>query len=123
MTNYRNEKFRKAPTNCSEIASVFEDELMRSTFCHSFHKERYCLYDTTFSSKEFSYCIYSSKKSIDLILNAQKEEEERFLVMDATFSITPNRMFYQVLILYVRYFEKVKGKRNIFFEIDVPINN
>lgn len=35
------------------------------------------------------------------------QEEERFLVMDATFSITPNRMFYQVLILYARYFEKV----------------
>lgn len=117
LMNYRNEKFRKAPTHCSEIESVLEDELMSSTFCHSFHRERHRLYDTTFSSDEFGYCIFSSKKSIQLILNAQKNEEERFLVMDATFSITPNRMFYQVLIIYARYFEKVNDFYNIFFEI------
>lgn len=108
MMNLRNEKFRKAPTHCNEIESIFENELMSSTFCNSFHKERYRLYDTTFSSDEFGYCIYSSKKSINLIKHAQKNENDRFLVMDATFSITPNRMFYQVLIIYARYFEKVK---------------
>lgn len=70
MMNLRNEKFRKAPTHCNEIDSIFEDELMSSTFCYSFHKERYRLYDTTFSSDEFGYCIYSSKKSINLIKNS-----------------------------------------------------
>lgn len=108
MTNIRNEKFRKAPTHCSQIEDCLKDKLMSSSFCHSFHKERYRLYDTTFTSEDFGYCIFSSKKSINLILDAQKEEKERFLMMDATFSITPNRMFYQVLIIYASYFEKVE---------------
>lgn len=107
LTNIRNEKFRKAPRQCDEIDKVFEDELMDTTFCYSFHKEKHRLYDATYSSNEFGYTVFSSKKSINLILQAQKDENERFLVMDATFSITPNRMFYQVLIIYARYFEKV----------------
>lgn len=97
----------RAPSKCSEIDTVFEDPEMRSIFCDSLHREKYNLYDKTFSSEEFGYCIYSSKKTIDLI-SRNVEEPERFLVMDATFSITPNRMFYQVLIIYARYFEKVK---------------
>lgn len=110
LNNHRSLKFCKAPKHCSEIEKVFEDETMQSTFCHSFHKEKFRLYDTSFCCKEFEYCIYSSKKSINLI-SKNVPENERFLVMDATFSITPNRMFYQVLIIYARYFEKV------FFQI------
>lgn len=110
LSNIRNERFRKTPTHCSQIEITFEDELMRSLFCHSFHKERYEIYDTTYNSEEFGYCVFSSKKSINLIIKEQPREEERFLVMDATFSITPSRMFYQVLIIYARYFEKVTAK-------------
>lgn len=52
---------------------------MDTTFCYSFHKEKQRLYDATYSSNEFCYTVFSSKKSINLILQAQKDENERFL--------------------------------------------
>lgn len=110
LNNHRSAKLCKAPRKCSEIDKVFEDQFLRETFCNSLHKEKYNLYDKTYCSEEFGYCVYSSKKTIELI-SRNVPESERFLVMDATFSITPNRMFYQVLIVYVRYFEKVKLNR------------
>lgn len=116
LNNHRAMKFRKAPKQCTEIESVFEDADMRATFCNSFHREKFCLYDTTYCCNDFSYCIYSSKKTIDLITQ-NVPQEERVLLMDATFSIAPNRMFYQVLIIYVRYFEKVRFGKIIFFLI------
>lgn len=110
LSNHRLAKLRKAPNKCSEIDDVFKDPEVRSTFCESLHKEKYNLYDKTFSSKEFGYCIYSSKKSIELI-ESNVAELDRFLVMDATFSISPKQMFYQVLIIYARYFEKVRDTK------------
>lgn len=107
LTNYRSAILVKAPKQCSEIDEAFEDPQIRAAFCNSLHKEKYNLYDKTYSSKQFGYCIYSSKKSIELISENQPEID-RFLVMDATFSISPKNMFYQVLIIYARYFEKVK---------------
>lgn len=114
LNNHRSAKLRKAPKNCNEIDDAFEDPEIRTTFCHSLHKEKHNLYDKTFSSKEFGYCVYSSKKSINLI-SQNVPEIERFLVMDATFSISPNQMFYQVLIIYARYFEKVRDSYLFFF--------
>lgn len=114
LNNHRSIKFHKSPKTCYEIEKVFEDETIRSMFCLSFHKVKYEIYDTTFCSDDFSYCIYSSKKSIELI-KKHVPEEDRFLVMDATFSITPNRMFYQVLIIYARYFEKVIFVSDVIF--------
>lgn len=110
LSNHRSAKLRRAPKKCSEIDQIFEDPEIRATFCSSLHKEKYNLYDKTFSSKEFGYCVYSSKKSIDLITQ-NVPELDRFLVMDATFSISPKEMFYQVLIIYARYFEKVSDTK------------
>lgn len=110
LTNHRSAKMRRAPKQCSEIDQAFEDPEIRATYCHSLHKEKYNLYDKTFTSKEFGYCVYSSKKSINLI-SENVPELERFLVMDATFSIAPKDMFYQVLIIYARYFEKVRDAK------------
>lgn len=111
LNNHRSVKFSKAPKHCREIHKTFEDPVLNSTFCNSFHKEKYRLYDTTYSSNDFGYCVYSSKKTINLI-SRNVPENERFLLMDATFSITPNRMFYQVLIIYARYFEKVRHEES-----------
>lgn len=113
LSNHRSAKLRKAPKKCCEIDEAFEDPEIRSAFCNSLHKEKYNLYDKTYSSKEFGYCVYSSKKSIELI-SQNVPEIERFLVMDATFGISPKDMFYQVLIIYARYFEKVRNSKLFF---------
>lgn len=110
LSNHRSTKLQRAPKECSEIDKAFENPEIRSLFCNSLHKEKYNLYDKTYSSKEFGYCIYSSKKSIELI-KQNVPEAERFLVMDATFSISPKQMFYQVFIIYARYFEKVRDTK------------
>lgn len=107
LNNHRSAKLQKAPKTCSEIDGIFKDEEIRAAYCQSLHKEKYNLYDKTFTSKEFGYTVFSSKKSMELI-SKNVPEVDRFLVMDATFSISPKRMFYQVLIIYARYFEKVR---------------
>lgn len=113
LNDHRSAKLRRAPKKCSEIDEAFEDPEIQSTFCNSLHKEKFNLYDKTFCSKEFEYCIYSSKKSMELI-SQNVPEIERFLVMDATFDISPRQMFYQVLIIYARYFEKVRDAKLFF---------
>lgn len=60
----------------------------------------------------FSYCIFSSRKSVDLITE-QIEEEERFFLMDGTFRITPRGVFKQVLIIHLQYKKKVCESINI----------
>lgn len=72
----------------------------------SLHHERGKFFNVVQITDEFENCIFSSSKSISLILE-NTEETSRFFLMDATFRITPRGIFQQVLILHFQYGIKV----------------
>lgn len=107
LRNLRKEKYESSPKTCDEIRKKFEDPVILRDLGTSLHREHGKLYNHLYDGKDFSYCIFSSPKSIELILS-NVEEHERFFLMDATFAITPMcNIFKQVLIIHAQFGLKV----------------
>lgn len=68
--------------------------------------EKLRFFDTAYECKDYAYCVFSSKQTIELIEKEMKAKE-RNVLMDATFGITPVGPFYQLLVLYIRKHNKV----------------
>lgn len=68
--------------------------------------EKHRFFDTAFECKEYAYCIFTSKQTVELIENNLKAKN-RHVLMDATFRVTPVGPFKQLLILYIRKHKKV----------------
>lgn len=65
------------------------------------------MFNYVHEEKDFSYCIFSSSKSIQLIVDSL-EPNERFYLIDGTFDMTPlNSLFKQVLIIHAQFGVKV----------------
>lgn len=64
-------------------------------------------YTASISDKDYSYCIFSSQKSIHLIRENISPTNRKFLI-DATFKPVPRGCFNQLLIIYVEYFDEVQ---------------
>ncbi|XP_073825748.1 uncharacterized protein [Musca autumnalis] len=54
---------------------------------------------------DFNYCIFSSRKSIDII--KENIPFGRTYLVDATFSIVPQGCFKQTLVIYIQYFDDI----------------
>lgn len=67
--------------------------------------EKLRFFDTAYECKDYAYCVLSSKQTIELVENNMKANE-RHVLMDATFRITPVGPFNQLLILYIRKHKK-----------------
>lgn len=97
----------KPPATCKEIESAFERAEIREKFSYTHHKDRKeVFYNGCYENKSFSYCVFSSKKSIINIQN-HVPVENRTILMDATFAIVPLGCFTQILIIYASYSGKV----------------
>lgn len=66
----------------------------------------YSFFDHVYESESFDYCIFSSKKSIEL-MEENIPAFERRLLMDATFKVCPDSEFTQLLIIYAEYAQEV----------------
>lgn len=97
----------KPPADCTEIEEAFDRSDIREKFGFTLHKEsREVFYNGCYQNRSFSYCIFSSAKSIRLI-DEHVSPENRTILMDATFSIVPLGCFSQILIIYAAYSGKV----------------
>lgn len=97
----------KPPATCKEIESAFDRVEIREKFGFSCHKEnREVFYNGCYENRSFSYCVFSSAKSIKLI-QQHVLPENRKILMDATFGIVPLGCFKQILIIYASYSGKV----------------
>lgn len=92
--------------NVEDIKLAFQNEKIMEVFGMSMEDEPKQFYRVAVEESSYSYCIFSSQSMIDLIKNHIAIERRRFL-MDATFKIVPKSSFYQLLIIYVEYVEKV----------------
>lgn len=110
LTNWRNEKYVSAPKTCEDIRNAFKNPVTLKDLGTSLHRDHGLIYNHLHEQKEFSYCVLSSPKSIEL-MNSELEEEERFYLIDGTFRITPMcKVFKQVLVIYGQFGLKVRKK-------------
>lgn len=108
MSNWKKEKYETSPQTCEEIKKAFENPATLKDLGTSLHKDHGLIFNHVHQEKEFSYCILSSPKSIQ-IMNEELEEQERFYLIDGTFSITPiSKVFKQVLVIHGQFGLKVR---------------
>lgn len=69
--------------------------------------DKYAFYDCAVEESEYSYCIFSSKISIQLI-EKEISIDHRHILMDATFKTVPAGPFKQLLILHIRKRKQVR---------------
>lgn len=113
LTNWRKQKYATSPKTCEDIRKAFENPVTLKDLGTSLHKEHGLIFNYLHEEKDYSYCVLSSPKSIEL-MNDQLEEGDRFYLIDGTFRITPMySVFKQVLIIYGQFGQKVRKK--IFF--------
>lgn len=103
------------PKNVAEIINAFEQKSVIDSYGVTLQTidlekkpltEKYRFYDVAVEEKGFSYCIFSSKVSIQLI-EKHIDIDKRHILMDATFKTCPSSPFKQLLILYIRTQKKV----------------
>lgn len=102
----RKQRYGKAPRNGREIIQEFSKTEGYQNLGLSLHRERGVFFNRMEVNEHFENCIFSSSKSISLILEHTKKEERCF-VMDATFRSSPQGIWQQVLILQVQFGIKV----------------
>lgn len=105
----RNLRFGKAPVNGKEVLEEFKKDAVMNGFGFSLLQDHGRLLNDVIVSKQFEYCVFSSAKSIALIL-ANTQESERFFILDGTFRITPKGVWVQTLILQINYGFKVSNE-------------
>lgn len=97
----------KNPTSVAEILAAFSDKAVFDTYGKTLHqKEDFRFFVGAVETEKFSYCLFSSPKTIRLI-EQHIPVDRREILMDATFRIVPVGPFKQLLILYIRYGKKV----------------
>lgn len=107
LSNWRKEKYDVSPKTCEEIRKAFENPVTLNDLGTSLHRQHGLIYNGVHEEKDYSYCVLSSPKSIELI-TSNLEEQERFYLIDGTFRITPMcSVFKQVLIIHAQFGIKV----------------
>lgn len=90
------------PTTVAEIIAAFEKDSIMTSYGESLHVDKtYRFFDGAFEAPDHSFCVFSSKATIELVLE-KMTPAERHILMDATFRIVPIGPFKQMLILYIR---------------------
>lgn len=111
LTDLRKKKYDKSPNSCAEIKKAFENPVVLKDLGTSLYRGHDKLFNYVYDGKDFSYCVFISPKSIELIMR-NLEAIERFYSMDGTFRITPMcNVFKQVLIIHAQFGIKVSSTR------------
>lgn len=106
MKNWRSSKYAKYPRTAEEIEKAFQTPHIMDDLGTSLHHTKQALFNTIQKGNGYENLIFSSAASIQLIKDNTTADERLFL-MDATFKITPNSIFKQVLVIYVQFGIKV----------------
>lgn len=108
LRDLRKTRFGKSPSTPQEIDEEFRKPEFLFSLGKSLYRESGPIYSGIQIEAGYSNTIFSSPHSISLVKKHLKTNE-RFYLMDATFSITPRDMFQQVLIIHIKYGIKVRS--------------
>lgn len=112
MRNWRSSRYEKYPRTADEIEEAFKKPRILEDLGTSTHRSKQTLFNVFQRGANHENLIFSSAESIRLIKEST-EVEDRLFLMDATFKITPNSIFKQVLIIYCQF--GIKVSFNDFF--------
>lgn len=106
----RNKSLPDSPKSIDDIVSAFEEPTVKEFIGKSKHKNA----DVPFfvgcheqPDKSFAYCVFKSQCTIDLMNQHIPDLKQRDILMDSTFKCCPIGPFKQLLIIYIRYQDKV----------------
>lgn len=103
----RNHGVPKAPETVDEIREAISRSEIYDLYCKTDHQDgREIFLDHLYEGKDFSYCIFSSKKIIQHIEATTQPNERRYLI-DGTFKVVPFGSFKQLLIIHFARFGTV----------------
>lgn len=105
----KNRRFGKAPVNGKQVIEEFKKPTVMDAFGYSQLQDHGRIFNDVIISERFEYCVFSSAKSIALILE-NTEESERVFILDGTFRITPKGIWEQTLILQINFGIKVSSE-------------
>lgn len=105
------------PSTVDEINEAFSKECVFDTYGSTLQtidldgrdlEKKHSFFDGAFENKakQFSFCVFSSKATIQLI-KRHIPVHQRHILMDATFRVVPMGKFKQLFILYIRKHKKV----------------
>lgn len=107
----------KTPESIDEINAAFQECAVIESYGRTLQtldidgenlSERHLFFDVAIENKakNYSFCVFSSKMTINLI-HIHIPPPERHILMDATFRIVPFGPFSQFFVLYIRKHKKV----------------
>lgn len=115
LKKLRKSKYQSSPKTIEDIRIAFENKEIIDDIGTSLHREHGKIFNLVHEDKDYSYCVFSSPKSILIVDDL--DEDDRFFLIDGTFRITPMcDIFKQVLIVHaqfglkVGYFSNMKSK-------------
>lgn len=100
LNNCRRLKFGNPPRNCEEIQREFQKEELFENLGRSKQRFHGVLFNTVQITDRYENCIFSSPFALELIKENISNVKDRFFVMDATFRVTPQGNFQQLLIIH-----------------------
>lgn len=102
-----------SPTSVSEILSAYEIPDIFNVYGVSIHGNEYVFYNGAVETTQYSFCVFSSKKTCELI-ERNIPPAERHILMDATFRTVPKGPFKQLLLMYIRKGKQVEKLKPFF---------
>lgn len=107
LQRLRNRGVPKAPKSVDDIQKAFQKKDIYEFYCKTDHENsREVFFDYLYECDDFSYCIFSSKKIIQLIQSKTGINDRHYLI-DATFKVVPYGPFTQLLIIHYAKFETI----------------
>lgn len=98
----------KNPKNVEEFLDAFNKKDILEDFGYAYNKqkEKDVFFNGAVDTGEFSYCVFSSRKIINL-MNERIKKNNLDILMDATLRTCAFGPFKQLLIMYVRVHHQV----------------
>lgn len=103
MQRVRNQGMPRAPTTAKEVATYFgfENVMQAYGMCDDTPFSK-----TAYECAQFSYALFVCDPTVNIIKSLP--HDQRHFMIDATFKIVPYGEFTQLLIMHVRYIDKVE---------------
>lgn len=97
----------KSPQTPEELRISFQNDDIMKKFGMTKGENPKQFFKKLHESETFSYCIFASEKTITLMEKNINPANRHFLI-DATFKVCPFGAFKQLLIIYIKYMQKVR---------------
>lgn len=102
----RNKSLPDSPKTIADIVSAFDNSDINTHIGTTKHTKGLPFFVGCHEEDAFAYCVFKSQYTIEL-MEQHIPANERDILMDSTFKCCPYGPFTQLLIIYIRYQDKV----------------